>query len=149
MPTQPESTDYVLERYRAYLDCLTCVQVDPRLWRRFGLVRRRQPHPAGSLPRPGGIAGPGRAGPSSPVAPDADGRGRLRVTRRQDFLNKQQPARRTGRRSRWDPEQRGAAAWIGIPFLTGTPGRSGIRPPRTETLSLGSWPVQAEGGMSE
>jgi RNA polymerase sigma-70 factor (ECF subfamily) len=36
MPTQPESTDHVLERYRAYLDCLTCIQVDPRLWRRFG-----------------------------------------------------------------------------------------------------------------
>jgi RNA polymerase sigma-70 factor (ECF subfamily) len=36
MPTQPESTDRILERYRAYLDCLTYVQVDPRLWRRFG-----------------------------------------------------------------------------------------------------------------
>jgi RNA polymerase sigma-70 factor (ECF subfamily) len=36
MPTQPESTDHVLERYRAYLDCLTYIQVDPRLWRRFG-----------------------------------------------------------------------------------------------------------------
>jgi RNA polymerase sigma-70 factor (ECF subfamily) len=36
MPTQPESTDQVLERYRAYLDCLTCIQLDPRLWRRFG-----------------------------------------------------------------------------------------------------------------
>src|SRR5215472_1035264 len=36
MPTQPESTDHILERYRAYLDCLTYIQVDPRLWRRFG-----------------------------------------------------------------------------------------------------------------
>ena len=36
MPTQPESTDHVLERYRAYLNCLTYIQVDPRLWRRFG-----------------------------------------------------------------------------------------------------------------
>jgi RNA polymerase sigma-70 factor (ECF subfamily) len=36
MPTQPESTDHVLERYRAYLECLTYVRVDPRLWRRFG-----------------------------------------------------------------------------------------------------------------
>jgi RNA polymerase sigma-70 factor, ECF subfamily len=33
---QPESTDCALERYRAYLDCLTYIQVDPRLWRRFG-----------------------------------------------------------------------------------------------------------------
>jgi RNA polymerase sigma-70 factor (subfamily 1) len=33
---QPESTDHILERYRAYLDCLTYIQVDPRLWRRFG-----------------------------------------------------------------------------------------------------------------
>jgi RNA polymerase sigma-70 factor, ECF subfamily len=33
---QPESTDHILERYRAYLDCLSCIQVDPRLWRRFG-----------------------------------------------------------------------------------------------------------------
>ena len=36
MPTPPESTDSILERYRAYLDCLTHIQVDPRLWRRFG-----------------------------------------------------------------------------------------------------------------
>jgi RNA polymerase sigma-70 factor (ECF subfamily) len=36
MPTQPESTDHILERYRAYLNCLTYIQVDPRLWRRFG-----------------------------------------------------------------------------------------------------------------
>jgi RNA polymerase sigma-70 factor (ECF subfamily) len=36
MPRQPESTDHILERYRAYLDCLTYIQVDPRLWRRFG-----------------------------------------------------------------------------------------------------------------
>jgi RNA polymerase sigma-70 factor (subfamily 1) len=36
MPTQPESTDHILERYRAYLECLTFIQVDPRLWRRFG-----------------------------------------------------------------------------------------------------------------
>jgi RNA polymerase sigma-70 factor (ECF subfamily) len=36
MPTQPEQTDRLLERYRAYLDCLTYIQVDPRLWRRFG-----------------------------------------------------------------------------------------------------------------
>ncbi len=36
MATQPESTDQVLERYRAYLNCLTYIQVDPRLWRRFG-----------------------------------------------------------------------------------------------------------------
>ena len=36
MPTQPESTDHILERYRAYLNCLTSIQVDPRLWRRFG-----------------------------------------------------------------------------------------------------------------
>jgi RNA polymerase sigma-70 factor (ECF subfamily) len=36
MPTQPESTEHILERYRGYLDCLTYIQVDPRLWRRFG-----------------------------------------------------------------------------------------------------------------
>jgi RNA polymerase sigma-70 factor (subfamily 1) len=36
MPTPPDSTDAILERYRAYLDCLTLIQVDPRLWRRFG-----------------------------------------------------------------------------------------------------------------
>jgi RNA polymerase sigma-70 factor, ECF subfamily len=36
MPPQPESTDHILERYRAYLECLTYIQVDPRLWRRFG-----------------------------------------------------------------------------------------------------------------
>jgi len=36
MSTQPESTGDVLERYRAYLNCLTYIQVDPRLWRRFG-----------------------------------------------------------------------------------------------------------------
>jgi len=36
MPTQPESTDHILERYRAYLECLTFIQIDPRLWRRFG-----------------------------------------------------------------------------------------------------------------
>ncbi len=36
MPTQPEPADRALERYRAYLDCLTYIQVDPRLWRRFG-----------------------------------------------------------------------------------------------------------------
>jgi RNA polymerase sigma-70 factor (ECF subfamily) len=36
MPTQPESSNDILERYRAYLDCLTWIQVDPRLWRRFG-----------------------------------------------------------------------------------------------------------------
>jgi RNA polymerase sigma-70 factor (subfamily 1) len=32
----PEPPDRVLERYRAFLDCLTCIQIDPRLWRRFG-----------------------------------------------------------------------------------------------------------------
>jgi RNA polymerase sigma-70 factor (subfamily 1) len=32
----PETTDRILERYRAYLECLTHIQVDPRLWRRFG-----------------------------------------------------------------------------------------------------------------
>src|SRR5215468_7890274 len=32
----PETTDRILERYRAYLDCLNYIQVDPRLWRRFG-----------------------------------------------------------------------------------------------------------------
>jgi RNA polymerase sigma-70 factor (ECF subfamily) len=36
MPTQSDSTDHVLERYRAYLNCLTYIRVDPRLWRRFG-----------------------------------------------------------------------------------------------------------------
>jgi RNA polymerase sigma-70 factor (ECF subfamily) len=36
MPAEPESTDRILDRYRAYLDCLTYIQVDPRLWRRFG-----------------------------------------------------------------------------------------------------------------
>ena len=36
MSTQPELTGDVLERYRAYLNCLTYIQVDPRLWRRFG-----------------------------------------------------------------------------------------------------------------
>jgi RNA polymerase sigma-70 factor (ECF subfamily) len=36
MPAQPESTHRTLECYRAYLDCLTYIQVDPRLWRRFG-----------------------------------------------------------------------------------------------------------------
>jgi RNA polymerase sigma-70 factor (ECF subfamily) len=32
----PEPTDRVLERYRVYLDCLTAIELDPRLWRRFG-----------------------------------------------------------------------------------------------------------------
>jgi DNA-directed RNA polymerase specialized sigma24 family protein len=36
VPTQPASTDHILERYRAYLECLTYIQIDPRLWRRFG-----------------------------------------------------------------------------------------------------------------
>ena len=36
MPAQPESTDHILERYRAFLECLTFIQIDPRLWRRFG-----------------------------------------------------------------------------------------------------------------
>jgi RNA polymerase sigma-70 factor, ECF subfamily len=36
VPTPSDSTDRVLEGYRAYLDCLTYIQVDPRLWRRFG-----------------------------------------------------------------------------------------------------------------
>jgi RNA polymerase sigma-70 factor (ECF subfamily) len=36
MPPQPESTNHILERYRAYLECLTFIQIDPRLWRRFG-----------------------------------------------------------------------------------------------------------------
>ena len=36
MPPQPEPTDHILERYRAYLECLTFIQIDPRLWRRFG-----------------------------------------------------------------------------------------------------------------
>jgi RNA polymerase sigma-70 factor (subfamily 1) len=31
-----DPSDRVLERYRAYLDCLTWIEVDPRLWRRFG-----------------------------------------------------------------------------------------------------------------
>jgi RNA polymerase sigma-70 factor (subfamily 1) len=31
-----EPVDRVLEHYRAYLECLTSIQVDPRLWRRFG-----------------------------------------------------------------------------------------------------------------
>ena len=36
MPTSGESPDRALEQYRAYLECLTFIQVDPRLWRRFG-----------------------------------------------------------------------------------------------------------------
>ena len=36
MATPPELPDLALERYRAYLECLTYIQVDPRLWRRFG-----------------------------------------------------------------------------------------------------------------
>src|SRR6516162_10756320 len=36
MPAHPESTDHILERYRAFLECLTFIQIDPRLWRRFG-----------------------------------------------------------------------------------------------------------------
>jgi DNA-directed RNA polymerase specialized sigma24 family protein len=36
VPTPSEPPDRALERYRAYLDCLTYIQVDPRLWRRFG-----------------------------------------------------------------------------------------------------------------
>jgi RNA polymerase sigma-70 factor (ECF subfamily) len=36
MPENPESPNHVLERYRAFLECLTRIQVDPRLWRRFG-----------------------------------------------------------------------------------------------------------------
>jgi RNA polymerase sigma-70 factor, ECF subfamily len=32
----PTEADRALEQYRAYLECLTFIQVDPRLWRRFG-----------------------------------------------------------------------------------------------------------------
>ena len=36
MPALPGPADRVLEQYRAFLECLTFIQVDPRLWRRFG-----------------------------------------------------------------------------------------------------------------
>jgi RNA polymerase sigma-70 factor (ECF subfamily) len=36
MLASPDSSDSTLDRYRAYLECLTFIQVDPRLWRRFG-----------------------------------------------------------------------------------------------------------------
>jgi RNA polymerase sigma-70 factor (ECF subfamily) len=36
MSASAESSDRALEQYRAYLECLTFIQVDPRLWRRFG-----------------------------------------------------------------------------------------------------------------
>lgn len=32
----PETSDRILERYHGYLECLTYIQIDPRLWRRFG-----------------------------------------------------------------------------------------------------------------
>jgi RNA polymerase sigma-70 factor (subfamily 1) len=36
MPELPDQPGDVLARYQAYLECLTYIQVDPRLWRRFG-----------------------------------------------------------------------------------------------------------------
>jgi RNA polymerase sigma-70 factor (ECF subfamily) len=36
MPEPPDPPDRVLARYQAYLECLTYIQIDPRLWRRFG-----------------------------------------------------------------------------------------------------------------
>jgi RNA polymerase sigma-70 factor (subfamily 1) len=36
VPRQLTPADHTLERYQAYLQCLTYIQVDPRLWRRFG-----------------------------------------------------------------------------------------------------------------
>lgn len=32
----PKEPDRILERYQAYLECLTYIRIDPRLWRRFG-----------------------------------------------------------------------------------------------------------------
>jgi RNA polymerase sigma-70 factor, ECF subfamily len=32
----PNDPDRTLERYQAYLECLTYIRIDPRLWRRFG-----------------------------------------------------------------------------------------------------------------
>lgn len=32
----PEAPDRILQKYQAYLECLTYIRVDPRLWRRFG-----------------------------------------------------------------------------------------------------------------
>ena len=36
MPRQLTPADRTLGRYQTYLECLTLIQVDPRLWRRFG-----------------------------------------------------------------------------------------------------------------
>jgi RNA polymerase sigma-70 factor (ECF subfamily) len=35
MPAQHDSTDRTLEQFRAYLECLSCIHIDPRLRRRF------------------------------------------------------------------------------------------------------------------
>jgi RNA polymerase sigma-70 factor (ECF subfamily) len=36
MSSQPDGVNQTLEQFRAYLECLTYIQVDPRLRRRFG-----------------------------------------------------------------------------------------------------------------
>jgi RNA polymerase sigma-70 factor (ECF subfamily) len=36
VPRQLTAADRNLERYQAYLQCLTYIQIDPRLWQRFG-----------------------------------------------------------------------------------------------------------------
>jgi RNA polymerase sigma-70 factor, ECF subfamily len=37
MPTHPDAANRTLEQYRAYLECLTFIQVDPRLRSKFGM----------------------------------------------------------------------------------------------------------------
>jgi RNA polymerase sigma-70 factor (subfamily 1) len=37
MPTHPDTANRTLEQYRAYLECLTFIQVDPRLRSKFGM----------------------------------------------------------------------------------------------------------------
>lgn len=41
MSSQPERVDQTPEQYRACLECLTFIQVDPRLRRRFEAWLRR------------------------------------------------------------------------------------------------------------
>jgi hypothetical protein len=36
MPPLSEEPGHALEQYPAHLECLKCIRLDPRLWRRFG-----------------------------------------------------------------------------------------------------------------
>ena len=37
MPAHPDAANSMLEQYRAFLDCLTSIQIDPRLRSKFGM----------------------------------------------------------------------------------------------------------------